>query len=246
MKITQFLKYASVIAIATFTFSCGSDDATPQDTAPQITALSPATGSVGALITVTGSNLTAPDSVKLGKSKLTIAGNTGTTFTFNVPNSAFSGKLYFYKGAKVDSSKSFTVTEPNGFVSQSKITGFINGKEFSSSPDAQNDTINGNPVFVVVALIGTESVILTLPNRLASNQTVPASAANLFLYSPDLSSSSPIIFTANGLNGTSGAFVVNEVGPNGTYLRGTFNFTAQSVGGTKVNITNGRLALRLN
>ena len=246
MKITQFLKYASVIAIATFTFSCGSDEATPQDTAPQITALSPATGTVGALITVTGSNLTAPDSVKLGKSKLTIAGNTGTTFTFNVPNSAFSGKLYFYKGAKVDSSKSFTVTEPNGFVSQSKITGFVNGKEFSSSPDAQNDTIGGNPVFIVTAVIGTENVSLILPNRLATNQTVSASTSNPFIYSPDISSSNPILFAANGLNGTSGSFKVTEVGPNGTYLRGTFNFIAQSIGGTKVNITNGRLALRLN
>jgi len=246
MKITQFLKYASVIAIATFTFSCGSDEATSADSSPKITALSPATGTVGALITVTGSNLTAPDSVKLGKSKLTIASNTGTSFTFNVPNSGFTGKVYCYKGSSVDSSQTFTVTEPVGFVSASKITGFINGKEFSATPVASNDTIGGNPVFIISAVVGTENITLILPNRLATNQTVPASTSNPFIYSPDLSSSNPILYAANGLNGTSGSFKVSEVGPNGAYLRGTYSFNGQTAGGTKVAVTNGRLALRLN
>ena len=65
------------------------------------------------------------------------------------------------------------------------------------------------------------------------------------MYSPDLSNASPILFSATGLNGTSGSFTVTEIGANVTYLRGTFNFLGISTGGTRANITNGRLALRL-
>jgi hypothetical protein len=245
MKITQFLKYASIIAIAAFTLACGSDDSPAPDTTPKVTSLSPTTGTLGTTVTVNGSNLSAIDSVKLGKSKVTVTNNTGTTFTFSVPASAFTGKIYVYKGSAVDSSQTFTVNEPNGPVPVSTLTCFLNGKEFSTTAFAENDTIAGNQVLLVGGVVGTSTIIMTLPNRLSLNQTIPASTVNQFLYSPDLSNASPILFSATGLNGTSGSFTVTEIGANGTYLRGTFNFLGISTGGTRANITNGRLALRL-
>jgi hypothetical protein len=245
MKITQFLKYAGIVAIAAFTFACGSDDSPAPDTKPKVTSLSPTTGTVGTTVTVNGSNLSAPDSVKLGKSKVTISNNTGSSFKFTVPASAFTGKVYVYKGGAVDSSQTFTVSEPTGPVPASTLTCFLNGKEFSGTTFAENDTIAGNPVLLVGGVVGTSTIVLTLPNRLALNQTIPASTTNQFFYSPDLSNASPILFSATGLNGTSGSFTVTEIGANGTYLRGTFNFLGISTGGSRANVTNGRLALRL-
>lgn len=245
MKITQFLKYSSLIAIAAFTFACGSDDSPAPDTAPKVTSLSPTSGTVGTNVTVNGSNLSAPDSVKLGKAKVTVTNNTGSSFNFTVPASAFTGKVYVYKGSAVDSSQTFTVNEPTGPVPASTLTCFLNGKEFSGTTFAENDTIGGNQVLIVGGIVGTSSIIITLPNRLAVNQTIAASTLNQFLYSPDLSNANPILFSANGLNGTSGSFTVTEIGANGAYLRGTFNFLGISSAGTRANVTNGRLALRL-
>lgn len=111
MKITQLLKYASAIAITIIAFACGSDEQTNLEPSKTLTikSISPKSAFAGTLVTVAGTYLENLDSVKLGKIKLNLILTTDSLFTFTIPASAVSGKLYVYKGNLVDSSQSVIV-----------------------------------------------------------------------------------------------------------------------------------------
>jgi len=113
MKINQILLLLSVSALMSFTFGCAEENSNAEPLAlPKVYSLSIYAAQVGTLITVNGSNLESLDSARLGKVNLSILNNSATSFKFNIPSNAISGKLYVYKGKTIDSSETLTIQPP--------------------------------------------------------------------------------------------------------------------------------------
>lgn len=242
MKLTTLLKAFWLLVSLGFLVSCKSDSDPAPSQKPSIAALSPASGIPQILVTVTGTNLSDPDSVKLGKAKLTLTSKTATSFKFTVPNYAFSGKLYFYSAIGVDSSKSFTVNEPTGpLTSRGFVACLINGVPFEGETEIDIDSVNGKQVVVILGAETERAVLLTFPFDGVVGDSVVASEDTPFAYLPKLNESSNI-WVANGTNNSSGKMRISE---NATsFVRGTFSLTAGRRGNPsqQVKITNGRFA----
>jgi hypothetical protein len=77
---------------------------------PCITKFAPASGVVGAAVTITGINLSAASAVKFNGTTATIATNTATKITTTVPAGATTGTITVTNaGGTATSTKSFTV-----------------------------------------------------------------------------------------------------------------------------------------
>jgi len=93
----------------------GSDftiTSTPQTGVPTIASFAPQSGSVGSVVTVTGTNLTGTTQVKFnGVASTSLINITATSLQASVPTNASSGKITVYTPAgNVTSSTSFSVT----------------------------------------------------------------------------------------------------------------------------------------
>ena len=243
MKLTTLLKAFWLLASLAFLVSCNSDSTNIEpDFRPSITSLTPISGLPQVQVTVKGNNLIPPDSVKLGKVKLTVTAQTSTSFKFIVPNYAFSGKLYFYSSKGVDSSKTFTVTEPSGpLTGRGFVACLINGVPFEGETEIDIDSVNGKQVVVILGAETERAILLTFPSDGVVGDSVIASEDTPFAFLPKLSESSNI-WVANGTNNSSGKMRISE---NATsFVRGTFNFTAgrNTNPSQQVKITNGRFA----
>lgn len=209
--------------------------------APITRGLSPSNAKIDDKVIVGGSFLNDLDSVKVGSIIIdTLQSNEGG-FAFKVTPSMFSGKVYIYKGAYVDSSLYLSVIEPSGVVNSNTMSLAINGKPFTGR--AYLNDRNDTTLKIIGIPVGNLTEI-TLPTSVSNNQIYNASETILFKY---LHSDffQEIIFTANGLNGTTGTFTVTEIGPNKSYIRGTFSFIGKSENRVVKKITNGRLAIAL-
>ncbi len=94
------------------TTSCKKDDGGGTTTpAPTITSFSPASGAVGASVTITGTNLGSATAVKFNGTTATIGTNTATSITTTVPAGATDGKITVTTaGGTATSAASFDVT----------------------------------------------------------------------------------------------------------------------------------------
>jgi thiol-disulfide isomerase/thioredoxin len=61
------------------------------------------------LVLAEGEHLAPFDSIRLGKVRISTLASNETSFSFNVPANAVTGKVYVYKGSMIDSSQTFTV-----------------------------------------------------------------------------------------------------------------------------------------
>lgn len=111
MKISNILKYVGILAISALSLGCGDDASNETEPVqpPRVTQLSITSGQAGSLVRADGENLFPFDSIRLGKVRVLTLASSSTSFSFNVPANAVTGKLYVYKGLMVDSSQTFTV-----------------------------------------------------------------------------------------------------------------------------------------
>ena len=211
---------------------------------PSVTTVSPSTAAIGGVVTVSGTNLGSPDSIKLGNERITTTQNDGTSFKFTVSSNAFSGKLFVFNRGGVDSSKSITITEPTGRPTASTLTCLIDGKPFSGTvltlPQLHDTVVN----LYISGTSGWTTIKLEIPDQYEPI-TYPASDLHYLSYTPSTITSLDDKFLANGKLGSSGSIKV--LTPNTeNYIRGTFNFVGvfTTNRNRKVKVTNGRFAIR--
>ncbi len=243
MKLITLLKAFWLLVSLAFFASCKSDnDDIKLAIEPTITSISPVSGTPQIQVTVSGINFKTPDSVKLGNVKLSVTNLTPSSFRFIIPNNAFSGKLYYYTQFSVDSSKTFTVTEPSGpLTGRGFVACLINGVPFEGETEIDIDSVNGKQVVVILGAETERAILLTFPSDGVVGDSVIASEDTPFAFLPKLSESSNI-WVANGTNNSAGKMRISE---NATsFVRGTFNFTAgrNTNPSQQVKITNGRFA----
>lgn len=112
----------SALSVCLFALSCGKDDGpdtpdTPNtgDETPTITNFTPLSGTVGALVTINGTNFDATKSnntVKFGDVAASVTTASATKLVAEVPEGAATAKISVTVGGKTaTSSDSFTVTE---------------------------------------------------------------------------------------------------------------------------------------
>jgi hypothetical protein len=159
--------------------------------APTITAIAPATGAVGATVTVTGTNLTGATGLTLNG--VAVSGYTvvnGTTITFVVPAGATTGAIAVTTpGGTATSSTSFTVSTPTAaptITSFSPATAAVGATVTITGTDLTGATavtlngvaitgytvVNGTTITFVVPTGATSGTIaVTTPGGTATSST---------------------------------------------------------------------------
>ena len=99
---------------------------------PKITSFTPVSGSVGTLVTITGTNLESPSAFTIGGNDAIIVSNTGTTLTAFVMPGTISGNISLTTaGGTALSTSSFTIT-PTSYPSIQQ-GGILRGTDESNS-----------------------------------------------------------------------------------------------------------------
>jgi hypothetical protein len=105
-----------------------SDDPIPSAaTAPTLTGFSPTSGTVGTVVTLTGTNFSTTlldNAVKFNGTVATVSAATATSLTVEVPTGATTGKIFVEVDNQIaTSSNDFTVVAPLTLTSFSPTTG---------------------------------------------------------------------------------------------------------------------------
>jgi IPT/TIG domain-containing protein len=208
---------------------------------PNITSLSPTSGPVGAVVTVSGANFGATQ----GSSTIKFAGTTGTPTSWSgtsivvaVPSGAATGNVVVIVGGTSSNGMSFTVTQPAPSISSvTPISGpvgtsvTITGTNFGATQGTSTVTFNGiaskptswSPTSIaspVPAGATTGNVVITVGGQASNAVSFTVTAAGLSI---------------TGLNPTSGTVgtSVTITGANFGTTQGsstvTFNGTAATV-----------------
>jgi len=121
--------------------------------APTITTLSPATGAVGAAITITGTNFGSPQGTSTvtfnGVTATTVTGWTTTSMVATVPSGATTGNVVVTVGGVASNGKAFTVVAAPSITSLSPTSGpvatsvTITGTNFGASRGTSTVSFNG-------------------------------------------------------------------------------------------------------
>ncbi|WP_082685046.1 reprolysin-like metallopeptidase [Hymenobacter sedentarius] len=168
---TQYLVFVSGYNGDTGTFVLSATCARPTS-APTITSLSPASGPVGTLITVTGTNFTGATVLTLNGAAIT--GFTlvnATTITFTLPAGATTGNVVVTTPGGASAGSPFTVTTPT-------VTTNATTSEFSVWPNP----VAGNGALQVKLAARAAKATLTLRSvvgQLVSTRTFSGSATEL-------------------------------------------------------------------
>jgi len=208
--------------------------------APTITSFTPASGPVGTVITLTGTDFTGATAVTInGTTAPTFAVSSNTTLTVTVPAGVASGAI--------------AVTTPAG--TGSSATNFIVTTPATTPPTIASFTPTSGPVGTTVTITGTNftgvtaisfngtAATFTVTNATTITATVPvgATTGTIAVTNPDGTATSTAIFTVTPAVPTLASFTPAS-GPVGTVvtLTGT-NFT----GATAVSF-NGTVATTFN
>ncbi|GAA3925336.1 hypothetical protein GCM10022406_09190 [Hymenobacter algoricola] len=226
-------------AAATFTVT------TPVPNAPTIASFTPASGLVGTVVTITGTNFTGATTVSFGGvAATTFTVVNATTITATVPTGATTGSIAVTTpGGTVTSAAAFTVTVPNPAPTITSLspasvaegsgpfTILITGTGFLPTTTA---TFNG--VALPVTFISATQVSLSLPTG-ALVGTYPIVLTNP---TPGGGSSAPFVFTVTP------RATITSLSPN-TIAAGSAGFTLTVTGtsfvtGSVVNFNGVALA----
>ncbi|MFY8033303.1 MAG: IPT/TIG domain-containing protein, partial [Flexibacteraceae bacterium] len=124
MRFCSTIKPLVFLTLAFSALSCNnsssSDPAPSNPFAPVVNAVTPNPAKTGETLTVTGTNLNAPDAVRIGKTVVTPTNITATSFKIVVPSNAVTGKLFVFNSFGADSSK--TITLSAGTVLKPSVT----------------------------------------------------------------------------------------------------------------------------
>ncbi|WP_292999776.1 DUF1800 family protein [Nevskia sp.] len=175
-----------------FTITSG----TPTVLTPIISSFLPASGPVGTVVTLTGSNFTGATSVTVGASaQIPVTNVTATSLSFTVPATATTGSIRVYNSSTNGTSvASFTVTVPAPIPVPSVLTFFplsgpvgtvvtVTGLGFTGATAASI----GNSTRVAVSGVTATSLTFTVPAGAASGPVQ--------VHNASYSGSSPLSFT---------------------------------------------------
>ena len=180
----------SVVVTASGTVSNAVSFSVP-GTGPSITGLSPSSGPVGALVTITGTNFGATQggsAVTFNGIAVTAAGWSPTSIVATVPSGATSGNLVVTVSGTASNGLNFTVVpnitslSPTSGAGGTSVT--INGNSFGSSQGTSTVTFNGTAA--TPTTWGTSSIIVPVPAGAATGSvvvTVGGVASNGFSFS---------------------------------------------------------------
>ncbi|GAA4353623.1 hypothetical protein GCM10023185_14450 [Hymenobacter saemangeumensis] len=213
--------------------------------APTITSFTPASGNVGATVTITGTNLTGATSVTLGGVAAMFTVVNGTTITFTVPTGATTGAISVTTpGGTVNSGTNFTVTTP---VPAPTITSFtpasgnvgatvtITGTNFTGATAV---TLNGAAISGFTVVNGT-TITFTVPTGATSGAiavTTPGgTATSTTSFTVTTPTPAPTIASFTPASGNVGATVTIT----GTNFTGATSVTLNGVAITGFTVVNG-------
>ncbi len=120
---------------------------------PAISSFSPASGAVGTVVTITGTNLTAPTALTIGGVSAIVVSNTGSTLVAMLMPGAVTGKVAITtSGGTASSSSNFTVTatlytndqQGNKLVGAGAIGAAEQGQAVAISADGNTAIVGGD------------------------------------------------------------------------------------------------------
>jgi sugar lactone lactonase YvrE len=161
---------------------------------PVITNISPAQGTVGTTVTITGTNFSttpAGNVVKFNSEPAAVSAATATSLTVTVPATATMGKITVQVGSQtVTSSTDFTITVATPIVISSIVPNsgpegtivLITGSGFSTNATDNTVTLNGKTCTVNSA--SATELTITIPPE-AGNGSIQVTANNATGQSPN-------------------------------------------------------------
>jgi hypothetical protein len=170
---------------------------------PTITNFTPQTDTIGARITISGTNFSSTpqnDTVKFNGVVAQVISASWSQLTVIVPTNALSGKISVTVGSQTaTSSASFTLLTPTigSFTPQTDTVGAqitITGSNFSSTPGLDTVRFNGQPATVVSATPG-QLIVLVPDYAIIGNITVTVGAQTV---------TAPGVFTITGVSTLAG------------------------------------------
>jgi RHS repeat-associated protein len=154
---------------------------------PSITSLSPASGAVGASVTITGSGFGSTQgtsAVKFNTTTATITSWSATSIVATVPTGATTGNIVVNASGVNSNGVSFTVVAAPSITSLSPTTGAvgasvtITGANFGSTQGTGTVSFNGTTVTTIASWSAT-SIVATVPTGATTgNVVVNASGVN--------------------------------------------------------------------
>jgi FtsP/CotA-like multicopper oxidase with cupredoxin domain len=159
---------------------------------PAITGISPASGPVGTVVTVTGTNLKDPENlglVEFNGIAVTPSSVTNTSVQLTVPKTASSGKIAVLSGGVFAYSPTFTVTTPSISSVSPNYGAFsavvtITGNNFGATQGSSTLTFNGTPAtstsFFTMSWSNTQIIAIVPQGATSGNLvvTVGGTASN--------------------------------------------------------------------
>ncbi len=241
---TKFCAVSATLFLASFLLTVpgcsqsSSGNQTPQ--APSIGALTPASGSIGAPVTITGANFGAAQ----GTSTVTFNGTTATVTSWSptsiaapVPTGASTGNVIVTVGGLASNGMPFTVSTSPTITSLSPTSGAagtavtIAGTNFGASQGTSTITFNGTAA-TVTSWSATSIVVAVPPGATTGNVVVTVGGQSSNGVAFTVSATAPAITGLSPTNGAVGASVT-ITGTNFGATQGsstiTFNGTAATV-----------------
>ncbi len=204
-----------------------------------VAPLSPTSGGVGQLVTVSGTNFGATQGTSTIRFNTTTATPTtwsATSITAPVPSGATTGNATVTVAGQVSNGLAFTVLPTPTISSLSPTSGApgvavtINGSNFGASQGTSTVTFNGTPITTITSWIATRIVTVvpagasTGPVRVTVNGvasagttfTVPVPPSISGVTPPAASAPSSVVIAGSGFGATQGASTVRFNGTTAT------------------------------
>lgn len=264
-KRTTLVKTIACIMLAiSFQFLSCSDKSNPSD-GDQITAIDPATGYDGTLVTITGKGFgpTETDNIVKFNGKVAVIQLASTTaIAATVPTNAGTGPVTVTVGSKVITGPVFTYTEPKAtktYYYSFKADGVTkvfedNNPGYSACGDcscsslpALSDEYNAD---IDICQVPNSSVTPTQIQNL-KGKTVPFKNAGSYPVANFGYTDKGIYYSIDGIDQGTAAVQVTDVTAEANYLTykvykvtGTFACKVATTGGAPINITEGKFVIR--
>jgi RHS repeat-associated protein len=214
--------------------------------APSITSLSPTTGAVGALVTITGTNFGTTQGTGTvafnGTTATTIGNWTATSIVATVPTGAITGNVVVNASGVNSNGSSFTVVAAPNITSLSPATGAvgasvtITGTNFGATQGTSTVAFNGTGATAIGSWTAT-SIVATVPaGATTGNVVVNASGLNsngssfTVVAAPSITSLSPTSGAVGALVTITGANFGATQGTSTVTFNGTVATTITSWG----------------
>ncbi len=264
---TYFLHFSAFVILALFVqlSSCSSGDDEGDPTVPAITGISPETGTVGTIVTISGkgfSTTPAENVVKFNGVEATVSTATETELVVTVPVGASTGAVTVTIGSDVLTGPTFTYTEQQPtktYFIRFKMNGVVkiyesSGPGYSSCGDCSCSYLPpfNETDYAGIDICQNSSVTATMIQNLngktiAFNETVNFPQASFGFAINDVNYGTDYITQTAGLNLKITSVVADgsNLGAQAYKVTGTFTCkVAKSDGSQSADITDGTFVVR--